>query len=103
MKYGEGSLNTELTIARAALAYFAELPGQDASMTMEMTETMLDDIIVNGELGEMLGYVRRYCTVIDGPDQAKLVVLGITETLERPGSMHDRSNDPDYSERQSSQ
>jgi hypothetical protein len=82
MKYEPGSLKTELTIARAALAYFAELPGQDDSMTIEMTETMMDDIIVNGELGEMLAYVRRFCTVIDGPDQAKLVVLGIAETLE---------------------
>jgi hypothetical protein len=82
MAYGEGSFKTELTIARAALAYFAELPGQDANLTLEMAETMIDDLILNGELGEMLAYVRRYCTVIDGPDQAKLVVLGIIEILD---------------------
>lgn len=75
-------LAAELVIMRAAIAYFAELPGQDASLTVEMTEAMLDDLIVNGELGEMAAYVRRYCSVIDGPDQAKLVVLGITEVLE---------------------
>jgi len=75
-------LATELVIARAAVAYFASLPGQDASMTVEMTEAMMDDLIVSGELGEMAAYVRRYCTVIDGPDQAKLIVLGITEMLE---------------------
>jgi hypothetical protein len=75
-------LGAELIIARAALAYFAELPGQDDSMTIEMAEAMMDDLVVNGELGEMLAYVRRYCTVIDGVDEAKLVVLGITETLE---------------------
>jgi hypothetical protein len=85
-------LRTELVIARAALAYFAELPGQDDSMTIEMAEAMMDDLIVNGELGEMLAYVRRYCTVIDGPDEAKLVVLGITETLETPSEeMLDRT------------
>lgn len=75
-------LAAELVIMRAAVAYLAELPGQDASLTVEMTEAMLDDLIVGGELGEMLAYVRRYCSVIDGLDQAKLVVLGITEVLE---------------------
>jgi hypothetical protein len=75
-------LQTEIIIARAALAYFAELPGQDDSMTIEMAEAMMDDLVVNGELGEMLAYVRRYCTVIDGPDEAKLIVLGITEILD---------------------
>lgn len=75
-------LRTELMIMRAALAYFASLPGQDDSMTLEMAESMMEDLIVNGELGEMAVYVRRYCTVIDGPDQAKLIVLGITEVLD---------------------
>jgi len=77
-------MNAELIRARAAIGYLASLPGQDAMLVVEMAETMLEDIILNGELGDMLGYVKRYCDVVDGPDQARLVVLGITESLETP-------------------
>jgi hypothetical protein len=61
----------------AAVDYMMELENQDRPMVVEMSQAMLNDVIETGELRPMLDYVKRYCDVIDGPDDAERIAADI--------------------------
>jgi hypothetical protein len=61
----------------AAVEYMTELENQDRSMVIEMSQAMLNDVIETGELQPMFNYVKRYCDVIDGPDDIERIASDI--------------------------
>jgi hypothetical protein len=61
----------------AAVDYMSNLENQDQTMVSEMSQAMLNDIIETGNLRPMLEYVKRYCDVIDGPDDAERIASDI--------------------------
>jgi hypothetical protein len=61
----------------AAVDYLRELEGQDLGYLVDMSQEMLNDLIESGDLKPMLIYVRRYCDVIDGPDDATRIAADI--------------------------
>lgn len=44
--------------------------GQDSTLTIEMSQAMLNDIIEHDTLRPMVEYITRYCDVLDSPDDA---------------------------------
>jgi hypothetical protein len=61
----------------AAVDYVSDLEYQDASLVIEMSQAMLNDVIENGTLKPMIEYVKRYCDVIDGPEDAERIAADI--------------------------
>jgi hypothetical protein len=61
----------------AAIDYMSNLENQDQTMVIEMSQAMLNDIIETGNLRPMLEYVKHYCDVIDGPDDAERIASDI--------------------------
>ncbi len=57
----------------AAVDYISNLEGQDTMLALEMSQQMISDVINTGEIKPMIDYVRRYCDVIDGPDDAQQI------------------------------
>jgi hypothetical protein len=70
---------TQLNRIYAAVDYFSsgELEGQDDGLTIEMSQAMLDDVIQGHGLRPMVEYVKRYCDVIDGPEDAERIAADI--------------------------
>jgi hypothetical protein len=54
----------------AAIDHMINLEGQDATLVIEMSQAMLNDLITDGQLAEMFYYVKRYCDVIDTAEEA---------------------------------
>ncbi len=73
------AIATQLNRIYYAVDFFAseELEGQDTSLTLEMVQAMLNDVIEHGELAPMVDYVKRYCDVIDGPEDAERIAAEI--------------------------
>jgi hypothetical protein len=57
----------------AAVDHLSNLDGQDADLVLDMSQQMLSDLINTGGIGPMVDYVKRYCDVIDGPDDAQRI------------------------------
>jgi hypothetical protein len=57
----------------AAIDYMSNLENQDTMMTLEMSQQMISDVINTGEIKPMIDYVKRYCDVIDGPEDAQRI------------------------------
>lgn len=72
-----GAILDQLNRIYAAIEHFANLDGQDAMLTIEMSQAMLNDLIETGQLGDLAAYVRRYCDVIDGPEDAERIAADI--------------------------
>jgi hypothetical protein len=60
-----------------AVDYMRELEGQDETLVLDMSQAMLNDLIEGNFLAPMVEYVRRYCDVIDGPDDAQRIAEDI--------------------------
>lgn len=61
----------------AAVDYVSNLEGQDMMLTLEMSQQMISDLINMGEIKPMIDYVKRYCDVIDGPEDAERIAEDI--------------------------
>ena len=66
-------IRSEIETIYAAIDYMSELENQDRSMVIEMSQAMLNDLIENGSLYPMIEYVKKYCDVIDGPEDAQRI------------------------------
>lgn len=42
--------------------------GQDSSLVIEMSQTMMSDLLNDGQLKPTATYIRRYCDVMDDPE-----------------------------------
>jgi hypothetical protein len=60
-----------------AVEYLANLEGQDQGLVIEMSQAMLNDLIEGRGLVPMLEYIKRYCDVIDGPEDAERIAADI--------------------------
>ena len=63
----------------AAVEYLTELEGQDRSLVIDMSQTMLSDVIERGQLDPMADYIRRFCDVIDGPADVERIAADIDQ------------------------
>jgi hypothetical protein len=61
----------------AAINYMSELEGQDPVLVVEMSQAMINDAIERGDIFPMIEYVKRYCDVIDGPEDAGRIASDI--------------------------
>jgi hypothetical protein len=66
-----GVTTTQLNRIYFAVEYLANLEGQDRSLVIEMSQAMLNDVIEGRGLAPMADYLRRYCDVLDGPEDAE--------------------------------
>lgn len=68
-----------LKTMQAAITVLADLEGQDHTLVLEMAQDMLNDILNHeGQLSFSLDfYVRRYCDLLDGPDDVAPIVASI--------------------------
>jgi len=57
----------------AAVDYVSNLDGQDTELVLDMSQQMLSDLINTGSIKPMIEYVKRYCDVIDGPDDIQRI------------------------------
>jgi len=53
--------------------HMANLEGQDQALVIEMSQTMLSDVIEDG-LKPLVEYVKHYCDVIDSESDAERIV-----------------------------
>jgi hypothetical protein len=67
----------ELSRVYAAVDYLSGLEGQDTALTSEMSQAMLNDLIEHGQLNPMNTYIRRYCDVVDSPEEADEIAADI--------------------------
>lgn len=58
--------------------HMANLEGQDRTLVIEMSQTMLSDVIED-VLKPLVEYVKRYCDVIDSEADAERIVTESTE------------------------
>jgi hypothetical protein len=61
----------------AAVDYFSQLDGQDPVLVIEMSQFMINAIIEREPLPSMIDVVKRYCDVIDGPEDAERIAADI--------------------------
>lgn len=64
----------------AAVDYLSQLDGQDPELVIEMSQFMLNAIIEREPLPPMIDVVRRYCDVIDGPEDAERIAADIGDS-----------------------
>jgi transcription initiation factor TFIIIB Brf1 subunit/transcription initiation factor TFIIB len=57
----------------AAVDYLANIETQDRSLIIDMSQAMINDVIETGELLPMIDYIKRFCDVIDGPDDVQRI------------------------------
>jgi hypothetical protein len=57
----------------AAVDYLANIETQDRSLIIDMSQAMINDVIETGELLPMVDYIKRFCDVIDGPDDVQRI------------------------------
>lgn len=58
----------EIRKIKATVNRVMDHEGQDATLVVEMAEEMLTDLEANGSLVELSYYIKRYCDVLDNPD-----------------------------------
>jgi hypothetical protein len=64
-------MNEQLRRMYSAVEFLANIESQDRTLTLEMSQQMLLDIMENGELRPMVEYIKRFCDVIDSADDAE--------------------------------
>jgi hypothetical protein len=68
---------TQLNRIYWAVEYMADLQGQDPSLVIEMSQAMLNDVIEGRGLAPMADYVKRFCDVVDSPEDAERIAADI--------------------------
>jgi hypothetical protein len=68
---------TQLSSIYRAVEYMAAVEGQDRSLVIEMSQAMLSDVIEGRGIAPMADYVRRFCDVIDSPEDADRIAAEI--------------------------
>lgn len=68
---------TQLNRIYFAVEYMAALEGQDHALVIEMSQAMLNDVIEGRGLAPMIDYVKMFCDVIDGPEDAERIAADI--------------------------
>jgi hypothetical protein len=61
----------------AAVDYISQLEGQDQVLVIEMSQFMINAIIEGEPLPPMIDVVKRYCDVIDGPEDAERIAADL--------------------------
>jgi len=67
----------------AATEYMRELENQDQVAVLDFSQSMLWDLIQTGAVGPMIGYVRQYCDVTDGPEDTQRIADEINAAVDR--------------------
>lgn len=67
----------QLSRIYSAVEYMTDLDGQDRTLVIEMSQEMLNDVIEGRGLRPLVDYVRRYCDVIDSPEDAERIAAEI--------------------------
>ena len=70
-------MNAELMRVYAAVDYLSQLEGQDHTLVIEMSQAMINDLIEGRGLEPIVNYVKRFCDVIDGPEDAERIAADI--------------------------
>lgn len=60
-----------------AVDHLAGIENQTRSLTLDMSQQMLADIIEGRGVAPVVDYVKRYCDVIDGSDGAERIAAEI--------------------------
>lgn len=68
---------TQLVHIHMAVEHMTDLENQDRAMVIEMSQSMLYDLIAGDGLRPMADYVRKYCTVIDSADEGVNIAADI--------------------------
>ena len=55
----------------------ASLEGQDPILVLEMSQQMLSDVIYGRDPVPTVDYIKRFCDVIDGPEDAERIAADI--------------------------
>jgi hypothetical protein len=71
------SAGADLQRVYAAVDYLSQLDGQDPVLVIEMSQFMINAIIEAEPLPPMIDVVKRYCDVIDGPEDAERIAADI--------------------------
>lgn len=69
--------STQLTRIFSAVEHMASLEGQDHTLVIEMSQTMLHDLIEGTGLAPMVDYVKKFCDVIDSAEDAERIAAEI--------------------------
>ena len=75
----------EIRKMKTTISALMNLEGQDRQLVAEMAEDMLTDLETGDTLVELSYYVRRYCSVIDGSEEARQIVSQIESHLATAG------------------
>jgi hypothetical protein len=70
-------VNEQLQRVYAAVDYMSQLEGQDHTLVIEMSQAMISDLIETDGLAPLVEYVKRYCDVLDSPDDAERTAADI--------------------------
>lgn len=60
----------DIALVNETMGFLANLPGQDSMFVIECGQHMLADLLGNDTLDPIINYVKRYCDVSDGPEDA---------------------------------
>lgn len=69
--------NAQLNRIYQAVDYMTNLDGQDHTLVIEMSQAMLNDLLEGRDLAPMVEYVRRFCDVLDSPEDAEQIAADI--------------------------
>lgn len=67
----------DIALVNETMGYLANLPGQDSMLVIECGQHMLFDLLGNDTLDPIGSYVKEYCDVIDGPEDADRIEMQI--------------------------
>lgn len=73
----DAATRDQLNRIYAAVDAISQLEGQDQGLVIDMSQAMLDTVINGEPLPPMLELVKRYCDVIDGPEDAERIAADI--------------------------
>lgn len=62
-----------LNLIYKAVDFLTEIEGQDRTLVIEMSQAMLNDYINSGEIKPLIEYIKRYCDVLDSPEDAQSI------------------------------
>jgi hypothetical protein len=70
-------MSADLQRVYAAVDYVSQLEGQDPVLVIEMSQFMLNALIEGEPFPPMIDIVKRFCDVIDGPEEAERIAADI--------------------------
>lgn len=62
-----------LSLIYKAVDYLTEIENQDRTQVIQMSQAMLNDYINDGEIKPLIEYIKRYCDVLDSPEDAQSI------------------------------